>query len=571
MEVLLVGSAASGAAGARLAGLVALLRGQGHRLGLVLAPPAPLAPAEEAALRALLPDPVLVPWRGRAPRGRRDGSFARDDWWSRDLRRAVAEALARGPRDALLVLDPLLSAALDLAPEGTARLLDLGSADPRRSLAPAEEAAALARADLAFAATDEDRLALEERSAAPVATLALPSPVAARVLASPAAIAAAAARPRALLVTDLPAWREGAGNLARIAELARLARGHMDLDLLALKGVPGEEAVAAQRLVGARGQVFAPDPAKERLPESQPRLSRFERDHYVAAWLGALEARLAATRYDVVIVQYLRLAWLRHAKGLPAATAIDLHDLVSLREENFVRFGAEPGERIDLQAEASLLAGFPFLLAIQEAEHRLLETLFPGRVLHLPHTLPPLPAADTRRPVRRIAFLGSDSPMNRTGLAWFVEQVWPAIRAPGVELHVAGAVADRLAPGLPGVVPHGRVADPAEFLRRADIAVNPVFFGGGLKIKTVEYLAHGLPLVATAEAVWGIPPGDEPAWLLARSRAEFIAALDRLIHDGALRAALGAAARDLARRRFGRAAAAPALAALVAAARSGLR
>ena len=157
--------------------------------------------------------------------------------------------------------------------------------------------------------------------------------------------------------------------------------------------------------------------------------------------------------------------------------------------------------------------------------------------------------------------------MNRDGLLWLLDQVWPAIQPLGAELHVAGGVCAAIPPGRAGVVAHGEVEEAASFLGGLDIAVNPVFFGGGLKIKTVEYLAHGLPSVLTAEALFGIAGGRGEAYALAADRGDFIAALAALVEDAELRAEMGMAAQAFARRHFGPRALDPAMRALAGMAR----
>ena len=114
---------------------------------------------------------------------------------------------------------------------------------------------------------------------------------------------------------------------------------------------------------------------------------------------------------------------------------------------------------------------------------------------------------------------------------------------------------------------HGEVADQHAFLGTLDIAVNPVFFGGGLKIKTVEYLAHGLPSVLTAEALFGIVGGAGEAYLFAADREAFVTALAALVRDPGLRAHMGSAAQAFARRHFGPRALDPAMRALAGLAR----
>jgi hypothetical protein len=296
-------------------------------------------------------------------------------------------------------------------------------------------------------------------------------------------------------------------------------------------------------------------------------LTPFERARFDGALFAALARHLARHPVQGAIIEYLRLSWMRLAPGMPLLTALDTIDVMSMRAQNFARFGREHFIQVSTQEELRILDAFSLVLAIQAEEARWLERLLPGKVLLAPHTLPDMPRARGGHAVPRIGFLGGDSPMNRDGLLWLLDQVWPAIAPLGAELHVAGGVCDAVPRGRGGVVLHGEVADHHGFLAGLDMAVNPVFFGGGLKIKTVEYLSHGLPCVLTAEALFGIMGGAGEAYLLAPDRAGFVAALAALVRDPSLRARMGAAAQAFARRNIGPRALDPAMRAIAGLAR----
>lgn len=381
-------------------------------------------------------------------------------------------------------------------------------------------------------------------------------------LASPAALRLACDPPRLLLVTDIPFWRESLGNQARIAALARAASGPMDLDLFFCGALSDTDRAAAQGCLGARGRVFVA--ATESRAEPPWGLTAFERGRFDPMLFAALEAHLMAHPPRAVVIEYLRLSYLRLAAAMPALTVLDTHDIMSLRAQNFRRFGVEHFIQIGTSEELKILSGFALVLAIQPEEARWLEALLPGRVLLAPHALPPLPRARGCGDPVKVGFLGGDSPMNRDGLRWLLDQAWPAID--GAELHVAGGVCAEM-PARPGVVPHGEVADQHAFLDGLDVAVNPVAYGGGLKIKTVEYLCRGLPSVLTAEALFGIAGGAGRAYALAADRGEFIAALDALVRDAGLRARMGEAAFAFGRHHFGPGALAPAMRAIAELAR----
>ena len=86
-----------------------------------------------------------------------------------------------------------------------------------------------------------------------------------------------------------------------------------------------------------------------------------------------------------------------------------------------------------------------------------------------------------------------------------------------------------------GLVLHGIVPRLSDIYAQIDIAINPVYWGAGLKIKTVEAMANGLPLVTTAEGARGLRPLAGKAFLVAADRESFVAGLNELIADFNLR------------------------------------
>ena len=432
----------------------------------------------------------------------------------------------------------------------------------------AEDLARLARRALAdpghveAIAQDSQRLHARYIAATANALAQLAAPAALRLLVDP---------PHALMVTDVPFWRGTLGNHARILALIDAARSEMRLDIF-FAG-PVEEAERAAATLPGGVTLHAAGPAT---PVAPPwGLTAFERAQFDGRIFAALAEHLALAPPRLLLIEYLRLSYLRLAPAqLPAylalpggaapMLALDTHDLMALRAQNFARFGERHFLQITTSEELSILRHFHQVLTIQPEEARWLAPLLPGRVVLAPHAEPARPraqgsrASGAGRPRPRIGFLGGDSPMNRDGLAWFLRQVWPAIAPLGARLDVAGGVCTSVTAPPAGVTLLGEVADAGAFLDGCDIAVNPVFYGGGLKIKTVEYLARGLPSVLTAEAAFGIAGGAGLAYALAEDRAGFIAALARLVLDPSACAAMADAAHAFGRTHFGPDALAPA-------------
>lgn len=156
----------------------------------------------------------------------------------------------------------------------------------------------------------------------------------------------------------------------------------------------------------------------------------------------------------------------------------------------------------------------------------------------------------------RVVFVGSmDWLPNQEGVEWFVEQVWPIVKAthPQAQFHVVG----RSPPpsvlsldGREGVKVWGRVADVRSHLSDAEVVVVPLLVGGGTRLKIYEAMASRRALVSTQLGAEGLPiiPGEH--YLAADSPKEFADAVVRLLTNQAERDRLRIAADDFVRSRF---------------------
>lgn len=86
-----------------------------------------------------------------------------------------------------------------------------------------------------------------------------------------------------------------------------------------------------------------------------------------------------------------------------------------------------------------------------------------------------------------------------------VTQWAPELQRQGWSVVVAGFGADELG-RRQGVSNMGPVRSVTEFYDSVDLVLAPVRLGGGMKVKVVEALAHGCPVLATRHAVDGLPP-----------------------------------------------------------------
>ena len=134
---------------------------------------------------------------------------------------------------------------------------------------------------------------------------------------------------------------------------------------------------------------------------------------------------------------------------------------------------------------------------------------------------------------------GFRHPPNVDAVCWFVESVFPLIRArlPQVTFHCIGHHAPAAVLALSehaGVIVHGHVADISPYMEGARIALAPLRYGAGVKGKINMSMAHGQPVVATSCAVEGMHLRDVHDVLVADTAGDFADAVVRLYRDKAL-------------------------------------
>ena len=152
-----------------------------------------------------------------------------------------------------------------------------------------------------------------------------------------------------------------------------------------------------------------------------------------------------------------------------------------------------------------------------------------------------------------ILFFGADFFPNTDALRFFADDVLPEVRhqRPGTRLRVVGgcvgALADRSREGVELV---GRVPDVRSAIAKAAVVIAPLRVGGGTRLKILEAMAMGRPVVATQVGAEGIDAIDGRDLLIANDATGLARATVRLLRDSELAETIGAAGRDLVVREY---------------------
>ncbi|CRK56907.1 Glycosyl transferase, group 1 family protein [Alloactinosynnema sp. L-07] len=138
---------------------------------------------------------------------------------------------------------------------------------------------------------------------------------------------------------------------------------------------------------------------------------------------------------------------------------------------------------------------------------------------------------------------------NARALASIRSTILPALHAAGtdVRVRVVGRGPAALTRPAEGIEFTGRVDTIDEALRGASLALAPLEAGSGAKMKVLDYLAAGLPVLGTSEAVTGLPL-DHPGVLVDDDLHAWPSLITTLLRDpGALRE-VGQAGRECVER-----------------------
>jgi glycosyltransferase involved in cell wall biosynthesis len=139
---------------------------------------------------------------------------------------------------------------------------------------------------------------------------------------------------------------------------------------------------------------------------------------------------------------------------------------------------------------------------------------------------------------------------NYDAVKYFLTEIYPIIQKtrPDVTLSITGSTAGVNLEGLPlsdGVMLTGYVDDIRQVVASSCVCVVPIQEGGGTRLKILEAMALGTPVVSTSKGVEGIEARHGEHLLLADDAASFAECTLTLLRDASLRQRLAVNARRL--------------------------
>lgn len=230
--------------------------------------------------------------------------------------------------------------------------------------------------------------------------------------------------------------------------------------------------------------------------------------------------------FDTVIVEYVFFSKALECFDENVLKIIDTHDSFTNRHKIYLQNNQQPRwYSTTAKEEKKGLNRANIVIAIQPKEKDLFSSLTDKKVITVSHLVP------LHKPVKKllrvdstkaILFLGSANPINVHGISFFMKDVFPRIKLnfSNVQFLLAGEVCDVIE-DFDLCTKLGKVDSVEYAYSLADLVVNPVLFGTGLNIKSIEALGYSKPLVTTTIGSKGLEDGRNTAFLVADSPENF--------------------------------------------------
>ncbi|MBN1439821.1 MAG: glycosyltransferase [Anaerolineales bacterium] len=266
-------------------------------------------------------------------------------------------------------------------------------------------------------------------------------------------------------------------------------------------------------------------------------------------------------RFDIVQLEGTHMAhYLGLAQGLGAHAVLRLHNVESVLAARFAKTAVFP-LNLYVEDQARRMRSFErracrqadLCLAITQEDADRVIQLAPEAIVSVSPAGVDLkryyPKPMSEEP-RTVVFVGAlDWPPNADAIRWFRAKVWSRIvqEEPTARWLVVGKspTADIL--HWPeedrNIQVTGYVDDVRPYLDRAAVVVVPLRSGGGMRLKILEAMAVGKPVVSTPMGAEGISAENGREIILAAPNRSFGVEVVRLLRDPAERKRIGKAAR----------------------------
>lgn len=235
---------------------------------------------------------------------------------------------------------------------------------------------------------------------------------------------------------------------------------------------------------------------------------------------------LKKKEYDYIVINYETWSELINSNLTKnAVKIIDTHDWMTLNE-----FYRNPNMNIGekFSDEIKNLNRFDKIITISQDETFVFRSFLGDKVINIPPSFQSTPQQNILKKWDLI-FVGSENIFNMKGLEYFFEKVHPLLNK-NIKILIIGRVT-KYVPILENVEKITFAEDLSSYYSQSKIAICPMLKGTGIKIKVVEALSYGMPVVGTTRSVDGFSSKTNNGCLIADDPEGFKNHITSLLED----------------------------------------
>ncbi|MDO3628538.1 glycosyltransferase [Mucilaginibacter sp. BT774] len=242
---------------------------------------------------------------------------------------------------------------------------------------------------------------------------------------------------------------------------------------------------------------------------------------------------LRTNTYDYIIISYVHSADLIADTALlgGAKTIIDTHDFLTAQFKDKRDFNLG----VTFEDEISRLNLFDEIWAISPEEEYVFNQFCTSRVRLVPMMMDAPASALTPFKNKKydLIYVGNDNIHNIISIKWFFDKVYPLLPA-GLNLCVIGKINNHVTEAYNSINKILFAESLESFYNDSKIAICPMLRGTGVKVKVVEALAFGLPVVCTSRGTDGLPNKQSNGCLVSDDPVKFAENIISLLQDASL-------------------------------------